>query len=143
LLYAGIHDGAIRVNSFSLRLNDSTRVESISDVELFVGEDRTGSFGILAGHARFMTSLSFGLARLRIRHRGWRYLALPGALLYFRNNELTLCTRHYLIDEDFTRISAGLTEQLRAEEDQLMAVKLSLRRMEEETLRRLWRLGRA
>ncbi len=49
----------------------------------FIGEDASGSFGLQAGHARFMTILEFGLARFRTAEADWQYLALPGALLYF------------------------------------------------------------
>jgi F-type H+-transporting ATPase subunit epsilon len=41
------------------------------------------------------------------------------------------------------RISTVLREKLLAEEAELTSVKESLHRMEEETLRRLWRLGQA
>ena len=130
------------MTTFTLRLQDSTRTETIEHVEAFVGEDRSGSFGILANHERFMTSLTFGLARFRAAGAGWRYLALPGALLYFKDNELTVSTRHYLVDDDYSKISAAMTEQLLAEENQLRSMKESLRRLEEEALKRLWRLER-
>jgi len=66
---------------------------------------------------------------------------MPGAILYFLNNVLTLSTRRYLRDDDYTRISAALQEQLLAEEEQLHATRESLRRMEESLLKRLWELG--
>lgn len=130
------------MTTFAMQLQDSTRIRHFDDIESFVGQDRSGSFGILAGHARFMTSLGFGLARFRESGAPWQYLAMPGALLYFRNNVLIVSTRHYLIDEDYTRISAALAEQLQEEEEKLESMKTSLRRMEEEALKRMWRLGR-
>ena len=129
------------MSAFVLELQDATRTESIGDVVSFVGEDRSGSFGILAGHARFMTSLTFGLARFRTESGDSTYLALPGALVYFKDDVLTVCTRHYLMDADYTRISAALHERLLAEEEELRRLKTSLYRMEEEALRRMWRLG--
>lgn len=127
---------------FSLLLQDATHTERMDGVTAFVGEDASGSFGILAGHARMMTALAFGLARFRIGEAPWRYLALPGGLLYFRGNELCVCTRHYLVDDDYARISSALQDQLVAEEEQLQAMKGSLRRMEQEILKRLWEIGR-
>ena len=108
----------------------------------FVGEDASGSFGILAGHARMVTSLMIGLARFRIGEDAWRYLALPGAVLYFDDNVLTLSTRHYLLDDDYLRISQALQQQLLAEEEALHAMKQSLHRMDQEVLKRLWEMGR-
>lgn len=130
------------MNSFTLALYDAMHAERIRGVTSFVGEDASGSFGILAGHARMMTSLVIGLARFRIGDDTWQYLALPGALLYFHANVLTLSTRRYLVDDDYMRISQALQDQLLAEEQALHNMKDSLHQMEEEVLKRLWSLGR-
>lgn len=129
------------MNTFSLRLQDATHAEVVSAVTSFVAQDSSGSFGIQAGHARMMASLSFGLARFKTQSRDWQYLALPGALLYFDNDTLTLSARHYVIDDDYQRITDVLRENLLAEEVELESLKESLRRMEEEALRRMWQLG--
>jgi len=129
------------MRTFTLILNDATRIQRIEQLTSFVGEDATGSFGILAGHARMMTSLVFGLARFRSGEDAWQYLALPGAVLYFNDNELSLSTRRYLVDDDYERISIALHEQLLAEENELRELKKSLHHMEEEVLRRLWEIG--
>jgi F-type H+-transporting ATPase subunit epsilon len=128
--------------SFTLRLQDATRTEEITGVTSFVGEDASGSFGILAGHARMLTVLITGLARFRVGPDSWQYLAVPGALLYFRDNVLTLSTRRYLLDADYTRISQALQQQLLAEEEKLHNMTTSLHRMEEAMLKRLWDMGR-
>lgn len=128
------------MRTFVLHLQDATRHERIERVSSFVGEDDSGSFGLLAGHARFMTSLIFGLARFCIEGGAWQYLAVPGALLYFVDNELTISTRRYLRDADYERISTALSEQLLAEEENLRGMKEQLRRMEQEMLRRLWQM---
>jgi F-type H+-transporting ATPase subunit epsilon len=127
---------------FTLALQDASHIERINGVTSFVGEDASGSFGILAGHARMMTPLVFGLARFRIDRNPWQYLALPGAVLYFRDNELSISTRHYLIDGDYERISNSLQEQFVAEETELHAMKKSLHQMEEQLLKRLWETTR-
>ena len=86
------------MNQFVLNLFDATHEQRITGVTSFVGEDASGSFGIQPNHARFMTTLVFGLARFRLGTEDWQYLALPGAVVYFNNNELTISTRHFLID---------------------------------------------
>jgi len=130
------------VNTFALQLQSATQFERIEGVSSFAGEDASGAFGILAGHARMMTALVFGLARYRIGDGPWTFLALPGAVLYFADDQLVLSTRRYLRDQDYERISAALQEQLLAEEQGLRQVKDSLHRMEEEMLKRLWQMGR-
>lgn len=129
------------MNTFTLTLLDATQTQRIDGVTSFVGEDASGSFGILPGHARLMTVLVFGLARFRTTAGDWRYLALPGALLYFSGNELSLGTRRFLLDDDYERISAALHEQLLAEEQTLDDIRKSLHRMEEQLFRRLWDMG--
>jgi len=129
------------MNTFILHLQGATSYERIEAVE-FVGEDESGSFGIMAGHERFMTSLLFGLARYRCAEGPWHYLAMPGALLYFRDNELTLTTRRYCRDTDYSRISQLLLEELVQEEESLYEVKRNLHRLEEEMMKRLWRMDR-
>jgi F-type H+-transporting ATPase subunit epsilon len=131
------------MTGFILHLQDATQYERINDVISFVGEDDSGSFGIMTGHERMMTSLVFGLARYRIADQPWQYLALPGALVYFVNNELFLSTRRYLQDQDYERISTALHEQLVEEEETLKSIRTSLHHMEEEMLKRLWQMGRS
>ena len=129
------------MKTFTLILQDSTHTQRIEQVTSFVGEDASGSFGILAGHMRMMTSLVFGLARFRVGEDTWQYLALPGAVIYFNDNELSLSTRRYLVDEDYERISIALHEKLLVEENELRELKKSLHHMEEEVLKRLWQMG--
>jgi len=130
------------VNTFSLQLQDARHTERFDNVVSFVGEDASGSFGILAHHARLMAVLNFGLARFRLRDHDWTYLAMPGAVLYFRDNQLTLNTRRYVLDDDYLRISDTMQRQLVAEEEKLLELKQSLHQMEEEVLRRMWEMRR-
>jgi len=130
------------VNTFVLHLQSGTQYERIDDAVSFVAVDDSGSFGVLAGHARIMTCLTTGLARFRTNDGIWRFLALPGAVLYFVDNELYVNTRRYLHDPDYKRVSAAWREELQAEEEKLRAVTESLNRLEDEMLKRLWNLQR-
>jgi len=130
------------MNGFRLYLQSATQYELILDVTSFVGEDATGSFGIQAYHVRFMTALSFGLSRYRCGEAPWQYLALPGAVLYFAENRLFLNTRRYVRGDDYSRINAVLSEQLRREEEGLQHIKDGLRRMEEAMLKRMREMQR-
>lgn len=131
------------MRTFSLELRDATRSQHVEGVTSFVGEDASGSFGILAGHARMITALVLGLARFSVGEHDWTYIALPGGILYFEGDVLTLSTRRFLLDQDYTRISQALQEQLLAEETALRAIKSSLHRMDEDVLKRLWEMSRA
>lgn len=128
--------------NFCLCLQDTVHTREWHDVVSFVGEDASGSFGLLAGHERFATALVFGLARFRTVDDAWHYVAMPGGILYFSNNKLTISCRHFIVDEDHERISDVLHTQLLEEEQQLQSLKKSLHNMEGELFKRLWEAGR-
>lgn len=130
------------MNTFVLHLQSGTQYERIEDVSSFVGVDASGSFGILAGHARMMTCLAGGLARFQRASGMWRHLAHPGAALYFAENQLYLSTRRYLHDADYTRISTALRSELLAEEEKLLGMRESLKHLEDEMLKRIWGMQR-
>ena len=128
--------------TFTLCLLDTVHATERDDVVSFVGEDASGSFGLLADHERFATCLVFGLSRFRTEDGAWLYIAMPGGVLYFANNRLTISGRHYIVDRDYERISDVLHTQLLAEETQLQSLKKSLHSMESELFKRLWEAGR-
>jgi len=130
------------MSGITLHLIDSRKRRTIEDVRSFVGEDDSGSFGIRPGHIRMMTVLVFGLARFRCAGAPWEYIAVPGAILNFRDNVLHLISRHYLTDTEYERISGQLLEELAAEEEQLRDIRMSFKHMEETLLKRMWELRR-
>jgi F-type H+-transporting ATPase subunit epsilon len=142
VLHARLHAAGAAVSTFTLHLRDASQYERIDHVESFVGRDESGSFGILAGHARMMTALTFGLARYRPAGGDWQYVALPGGLLYFVDNELTVSARRYLRGAEIERMADALERQLLVEEEGLQTLKESLRRIEEALFRHLLRMKR-
>lgn len=130
------------MNTFDMHLLGSDAGETIPGVLSFVGEDASGSFGLLAHHVRFMTVLSFGLVRLRLADGRTRYVGLPGGLLYFVDNALWLSTRRYLLGDDAAALGDTLARQVLAEERALAQTLDKLRRLEAEMLQRLAQLER-
>ena len=133
----GRSGGPTMNDGFILHLQSAARSERIESVVSFVGADASGEFGIQPHHQRFLTVLDYGLARFRGRVGPWHYLACPGAILYFADDELFLNTRRYLCDDDYGRISTALAGQLAQEEQALKSVKDNLQRLEQELFRRL------
>ncbi len=131
------------MKTFALHIQSATQYTCVQDAASFVGVDASGSFGILANHGRMMTALTYGLARYQLQNGTRHYLAFPGGILYFVNNQLHISTRRFLSDTDYERISAGLLEQLLAEETELKKIKDSLCELEQEMFRRLWQMGRS
>jgi len=131
------------MNGFILHLQDATQYQRFVNVVSFVGVDASGSFGLQAKHERFITALIFGLARFRLHESAWQYIALPGGVLHFVDNQLYVSTRRYLLDDNYRRINRALQDRLRTEEDKLHNLRQSLRNMEEEMFKRLWQVRRS
>lgn len=129
------------MKTFEIRLLGSAGQEVVKDVVSFVGQDESGSFGLLAGHARLIAVLVYGLAGFR-QEGEWRYIALPGGVLRFSGNVLTIVTRRHFIDTRYDEISSRLLDQLVAEEGQLAAMKRHIAKLEQEMLRTLWKMER-
>ncbi len=142
MLYAWQHGEGHTVNGFTLLLQGATESETLRDVLSFVAEDNSGSFGLMKGHAHFITTLVFGLARIRFVDGRNEYLALPGAVAHFANDQLTLSGRRYLRSDDYQEISQALRQELIEEELALVSFKQSLEQMEQAMMLRLWRIGR-
>jgi F-type H+-transporting ATPase subunit epsilon len=128
------------MSGFVMHLQSATQYQRIDQVVSFIGEDASGHFGILPGHARMMTMLGFGLARFRVLDQDWEFLALPGALTYFCAGQLYLSTRRYLRAADYETVTRLLRQELRAEEEAMQEMKESIHRLEEEMVRRLGKL---
>lgn len=128
------------MNTFRVQLLAADRGQAIDGVASFVGEDASGSFGLMAHHVRFMTVLSFGLARLRLAEGVWQYLGLPGGLLYFMDNELRISTRRYVLGSDASAIAGTLAQEMLAEEQALAETRSKLRRLEAQMLERMAQL---
>lgn len=130
------------MKTFRLHLMSMTRSEMIPDVVRFTGRDAAGSFGILANASRRMTVLTFGLAHFQNAAGEANYLALPGGLLYFFDNELRIATTNFVRSSGLQEISEALDRQLREEEAELRETKQNLHRLDEEIMKRMFDLNR-
>jgi len=130
------------VNGFTVQLQSAVQCERLEGVVSFVGEDASGSFGLMKGHGRFVTTLRFGLAQLGYDDDRRDYLALPEAVASFDGDLLTISARRYLRGDDYTRISEVLRDEMVQEEQVLGEFKHSLEQMERAMMLKLWRIGR-
>jgi len=129
------------VSGFTLHLQSATQYARLEGVQSFVARDASGAFGLMAKAERLMTVLGYGLARFRGADGAWHYLALPGGVVYFVDNELFLSTRRYVLGDDLGTVAAAVESTLVAEDRSLRSLKDSVARLEREIVRRLWRLG--
>jgi F-type H+-transporting ATPase subunit epsilon len=131
------------VKIFSLSLFDTAHTQTIADVVSFSGEDSSGSFGILAERERLITCLTFGMAKIHTLSGQTLYIAMPGGVLYFAKNKLTLSTRHFVVSDDLEQIQKILQQEILNEEMQLQTLKKSFHSMETELMKRLLKTGEA
>lgn len=129
------------MNTFVLKLLDSQGSERIDDVRQFICADDSGSFGLLAGHARMVAVLRYGLARFIDGAGRWRYLSLPGGVLSFAGNELTLVTVRYFLGEERGTITRQLAEEMSKTDSEVHRSRATLAEIEHSLVRRLGELS--
>lgn len=129
------------MNGFELTLLDSRGVEHFPQVGQFVGADADGSFGILPGHARMIALLRYGLARFRDQAGVWRYLALPGGVLRFADNRMTLTAVRYFLGDDPDALCEQLAAEMARTDSEVHRARATLTEIERSLLRRLAELS--
>lgn len=128
------------MKTFRLHLMSPQKEEWIEDAVSFTARDLSGSFSLLADAARRMTVLTFGLAQVRTAGEKTEYLALPGGLLYFLRNEIRLAATNYVRDSSYETITAALNRDIQKGEAEILETKKSIRRLDDEILKRLLRM---
>lgn len=94
-----------------LRLVISTPTRLLVDepsVESVRGEDASGGFGILPGHANFVTALSACVLRWRIEERE-RYCAVRGGVLSVKDGrQVSVACRHGVLGDELEKLEADI-----------------------------------
>ncbi|MDE2455570.1 MAG: F0F1 ATP synthase subunit epsilon [Burkholderiales bacterium] len=109
-------------------------------VQSLRAEDPSGSFGILPGHADFLTVLTVGVLSWREADGRWRHCALRRGVLTLRGGrELSVATREAVpgaeIAELVPEVLARLTRRQKTEDD----ARRESRQLEVRALRELVR----
>ncbi|QPK61733.1 F0F1 ATP synthase subunit epsilon [Methylomonas sp. LL1] len=126
---------------FALTLLDSHGGAEFENITQFIGADDHGSFGILAGHIQSVMLLRYGLARFCDQSGIWHYLALPGGVLRFANNQLTLTTVRYFLGDDRDAICEQLAEEMARADSEVHTARATLSEIERSLVRRLAELS--
>lgn len=129
------------MSGFKLTLASPARVQQIDAVDSFIGQDASGQFGLLGGHEPFITVLEWGLARFRSSgSTNWRYLALPGGTLRFRDDRLEIATRSFVLGDALETVRSQLEHETRVEAVRRASLRSSLDQIEQALMQRLWRM---
>ena len=130
------------MNRFQLILQDMTRQWRDEQVQSFVASDASGSFGIQAGHETFVTCLRPGLARFLGGDDKWHYIAQPGAVLWFADDQLYLSTAQFILSDQRDQLLEQMDEEWKAAAEALGSTKRSIAQVEQALARKLWEMNK-
>jgi len=130
------------MNCFALTLLDCHGERHFGQIRQFIGADNSGSFGIMAGHAHLLAILRFGLARFCDNSGVWYYLALPGGVVRFYQNKLTVTTVRFFLGNDREQICQQLAEQMAQLDSEIHAAHATMLEIEHTLLQRLAELSK-
>ena len=86
-----------------------------TDVAHLRAEDDTGAFGILPGHADFLTALSVSVASWRDDRGAEHYVAVRGGMLEVRDgNTIAIATPGAVAGDDLHRLESEVLDKFRA-----------------------------
>jgi F-type H+-transporting ATPase subunit epsilon len=129
------------MKTFSLTLIDTTGMTRFDTVSQFVGADAEGSFGLLADHLHTVALLRYGLARFADQAGVWRFLAMPGGVLRFTDNQLTISTVRCFLGDSEDAICASLEAAMQQTDSEVHTAKAALSKIEHSLIKRLVELS--
>ncbi|MBU1363542.1 MAG: F0F1 ATP synthase subunit epsilon [Gammaproteobacteria bacterium] len=125
------------MKTFALILLDSAGAERFEHVRQFVGADGSGAFGILGGHESMVVALRYGLARFEDAGGAWHYIALPGGILRFKGNTLSVVAVRYFLGDEPGVLVERLAAELARDDSELGAARQTLAKIDRSLIRRL------
>jgi F-type H+-transporting ATPase subunit epsilon len=88
------------------------------DVVSLRAEDASGGFGILAGHADFLTSLAVSVVSWKRHNGSARYCAVRGGILSVTGGEeIAIATREAVLGDDFLRLEQDILTSFHTAEE--------------------------
>jgi F-type H+-transporting ATPase subunit epsilon len=128
-----------------MRLRIVTPFQIVVDedrVRALRAEDASGAFGVLPGHADFLTSLAISVVSWTSAGGAQRYCAVRrGVLSVTAGRDVAIASREAIAGDDFARLDQTVLERFRAESEserlehvestrlQLVAIRQIMRRL--------------
>lgn len=101
-------------------------------------QDESGAFGILPGHAPFLTALAASVVSWRGLDGKEGHCAVRGGLLTVRDGqEIAIATRQAFLGDDIERLERRLREELAAADERERAERVSTAQMQAAAIRRI------
>lgn len=110
------------------------------DVRHVRAEDETGAFGILPGHADFITVLTVSVITWRNHQGTEHHIAVRGGVLAVRDGDLVEVATREAVGEDTLRLlGQAVLQRFRAEEEAEEVSRISSTRLHLATIRQVQR----
>lgn len=107
-------------------------------------EDASGSFGILAGHADFLTALSVAVASWRSDDGRLLHAALRGGMLEVRGGDrIAIATREAVVSDDLAHLETDVLAAFRRAMEEERAARTDAQRLYVAAIRQICRFLRS
>jgi F-type H+-transporting ATPase subunit epsilon len=111
-----------------------------NDVAHLRAEDETGAFGILPGHADFLTALSVSVVSWRDQAGAEHHLAVRGGMLEVRSGEaITVATREAIASDDLHHLETEVLASFRRVIEEERAARSDAQRLYLAAIRQICR----
>ncbi len=108
------------------------------DVVHVRAEDETGAFGILRGHADFLTALEIGVVAWRDADHHEGYVAVRGGVLRVSGgSRVAIATRQAVCGDDLSALEETMVAQFREEQERDALARTAATRLQLATIRRM------
>lgn len=129
-----------------MRLGVSTPlaiVLEVEDVAHLRAEDETGAFGILPGHADFLTALAVSVVAWRDRAGVEHYVAVRGGMLQVRGGDtIVIATREAICSDDLPHLETEVLAAFRQRLEENRAARTDAQRLYLAAIRQICRFLR-
>jgi F-type H+-transporting ATPase subunit epsilon len=119
-------------------------IAEANDVVHLRGEDETGAFGILPGHADFLTALTVSVVSWRDRHGDEHHVAVRGGMLEVRGGDaISIATREAVADDDLHRLETEVLATFRRRYEEEVTARTDAQRLYLAAIRQISRFLRS
>lgn len=119
------------------------RIAEAANVAHVRAEDATGAFGILRGHADFLTALAVSVVTWRDDAGTEHHIAVRGGMLSVRGGEtIAIATREAVADDDLQRLEHEVLARFRRSSDEEARARSDAQRLYLAAISRIYRFLR-
>ncbi len=113
-------------------------IADLDNIQHIRAEDDTGAFGILPGHANFLTALAISVLSWRDASGADGHVAVRGGVLRVDNGErVEVATREALIGDDLYALETTVLSSFRADEEAETRARSTAAQLEQAAIRHI------